>query len=132
MRDDHQSEGTVGSPNVTNPLGTNRAAVTPPIDEVFELLSDSRRRRVCLYLRRSGVEVTELSDLIDALASEDDAVDRDRLAIDLHHRHLPKLDDAGIVDYDPRSHTARYWGQPTVEKWAEHVEAVDGPERAES
>ena len=132
MRDDHQPERSVGSPNATNPLGTNRAAVTPPIDDVFELLSNHCRRRVCLFLRRAGVEVATLQDLVDALAPNAGDEERERLAINLHHRHLPKLDDAGIVDYDPRSNTARYWGQPTVEKWAEHVEAVDDGPQAES
>jgi len=132
MRDDNQSDRSVESPDATNPLGTDRAVVTPPIDDVFDLLSNDCRRRVCLFLRRSEVEVATLSDLVDVLASEATAEERDRLAINLHHRHLPKLDDAGIVDYDPRSNTARYWGQPTVEKWAEHVEAVDEELQAES
>jgi serine/threonine protein kinase HipA of HipAB toxin-antitoxin module len=132
MRDDHQSERPVRSPDLTNPLGTNRAVVTPPIDDVFELLSNDCRRRVCLFLRRAGVEVATLEDLLEALAPNADDEERERLAINLHHRHLPKLDDAGIVDYDPRSNTARYWGQPTVEKWAEHVEAVDDGPQAQS
>jgi hypothetical protein len=132
MRDDHQPERSVRSPNATNPLGTNRAVVTPPIDEVFALLSNDCRRRVCLFLRRAGIEVATLDDLVDALASDASDEERERLAINLHHRHLPKLDEAGIVDYDPRSNTARYWGQPTVEKWAEHVEAIDDGQPAES
>mgnify|MGYP006279726925 CR=1 FL=1 len=132
MRDDNQSDRSVGSSSSTNPLGTNRAVVTPPIDDVFDLLSNDCRRRVCLFLRQSAVEVATLSDLVEALASEASEEERDRLAINLHHRHLPKLDDAGIVEYDPRSNTARYWGQPTVEKWAEHVEAVDEEPQAES
>jgi len=28
----------------------------------------------------------------------------DRLAIELHHRHLPKLVDAGLVSYDSDAH----------------------------
>ncbi|WP_299264175.1 DUF7344 domain-containing protein [Halorientalis sp.] len=132
MRDNRQSERSVGSPDVTNPLDTNRAVLTPSIDDVFELLSNDRRRRVCLYLQRTGVEVATLQNLVDALATGAGDEERERLAISLHHRHLPKLDQAGIVDYDPRSNTARYWGQPTVEKWAEHVEAVDDGLQAES
>jgi hypothetical protein len=34
-----------------------------------------------------------------------DPVPADRLAIGLHHSHLPKLGDCGLVDYDPESHT---------------------------
>ena len=130
MRDDHESERSIGTSNATNPLGTNRAVVTPSIDEVFDLLADDCRRRVCLFLCRCKVEVVTLSDLVEALEPDGDEETRERLKINLHHRHLPKLDEAGIVDYDPRSNTARYWGQPTLEKWAEHVEAVeDEPDR---
>jgi hypothetical protein len=130
MRDDHQPEQSVESSG-ENPLGTNRAVVTPSIDDVFELLSNDCRRRICLFLCRAGVEVATLEDLVEALAPEATEAERDRLAINLHHRHLPKLDEAGIVDYDPRSNTARYWGQPTVEKWAEHVQALDEEEPVE-
>jgi hypothetical protein len=130
MRDDHQPEQSVESSG-ENPLGTNRAVVTPSIDDVFELLSNDCRRRICLFLCRAGIGVATLEDLVEALAPEATEAERDRLAINLHHRHLPKLDEAGIVDYDPRSNTARYWGQPTVEKWAEHVQALDEEEPVE-
>jgi len=83
----------------------------------------SERRQICLFLMRSDQSVVTVDNLVEILADEDD--DRERLAIDLHHRHLPKLSDAGIVEYDARSNTTRYWGQPTVEKWAEHVQSVD-------
>jgi hypothetical protein len=49
----------------------------------------------------------------------------DELVATLEDRHLPRLDATGVVDYDGRSGTVRYWGQPTVEKWLEHVSAVD-------
>jgi hypothetical protein len=50
----------------------------------------------------------------------------DEFATELVETHLPRLDAAGVVDYDDRSDTVRYWGQPTVEKWLEHVTEVDG------
>lgn len=122
MNDDQPQQHS-GPPAAANPLGTDCAPVTPEIDTVFELLADSTRRQTCLYLMHSDANVVTVDDLVEILA--DDDTDRDRLAIDLHHRHLPKLADAGIIEYDPRSNTTRYWGQPTVEKWAEHVRAID-------
>ncbi|WP_428222012.1 DUF7344 domain-containing protein [Halorientalis brevis] len=92
------------------------------------MLADVDRRRICLYLMRSDQTVVTVDDLVEILADEDD--DQERLAIDLHHRHLPKLADAGIVEYDARSNTTRYWGQPTVEKWAEHVQSIDEQNRS--
>lgn len=105
------------------PLEGDRAATTPTIEDVFELLADEVRREVCLYFTSTPEAVLTVEDLLSVLG--DGRRDRDRLAIDLHHRHLPKLDAAGLIEYDARSKTARYWGQPTVEKWAEHVRAVD-------
>jgi len=32
------------------------------------------------------------------------------IAVSLHHATLPKLADAGLLEYDPRSKTARYSG----------------------
>jgi len=39
----------------------------------------------------------------------------------LRHSHLPKLEDAGLVEYDSRSETVRYWSQPSLEELLEHV-----------
>jgi hypothetical protein len=42
--------------------------------------------------------------------------------VDLHHNHLPRLADAGVVDYDPRSKTIRTWGDDRVETCLELFE----------
>jgi hypothetical protein len=42
--------------------------------------------------------------------------------MELQHIHLPKLEDAGILEQDPRSETVRYWSQPSVEEWLEHAQ----------
>jgi hypothetical protein len=122
MTDDyHRSDG--GESAARSPLGVERAPVTPDIDTVFEVLADDQRREICLTLMGLETDIVEVPDLVDVLADGD--TDRERLRIALHHRHLPKLADTGIIEYDARSSTARYWGQPTVEKWAEHIEHVD-------
>lgn len=75
-------------------------------DEYYRLL-DSRRRRVLLSVlaeRDDSVSVGELARRVaeaesedDTLASVDTASD---IRIDLHHVHLPLLDDCGVVEYD--------------------------------
>ncbi|MFB6179448.1 MAG: winged helix-turn-helix domain-containing protein [Halorientalis sp.] len=124
MTDDSQPQAGSTPPWTENPLGRRCATVTPSIDTVFELLANVDRRRICLYLMNRDDGVVTVEEIADALATEE--CEYERFAIDLHHRHLPKLSAAGLIEYDPRSNTARYWGQPTVEKWAEHVQAVDG------
>lgn len=86
-------------------------------DALISALADQRTRRVVAALESESVDVVELNDLVDSVVKaeresdpdrDDAAVHRKRVAIDLHHRSLPKLDDAGVLDYDPRSNTIRY------------------------
>jgi len=44
--------------------------------------------------------------------------------VDLHHNQLPKLAEATIVDYDPRSKTVRNWGDERVRTCLELFETV--------
>lgn len=73
---------------------------------VFSLLSNDARRRAVAYLAKRDAPVT-LNDLADVVASPDEterdsepAAARERVAVALHHVHLPKLDAADVVDYD--------------------------------
>jgi DNA-binding transcriptional ArsR family regulator len=76
------------------------------MDELFEILSNGHRRRVLVALRdhnpQDEDEITSAS-----VAGEDDGSDEalDRLRTELNHIHLPKLNDAGFVDWDPDSGT---------------------------
>lgn len=76
-------------------------------DLVFTMLSNGRRRHVihCLKQRDERVTIRELSRQVAAWENgiEPEALDykqRKRVYTSLHQTHLPKLDDAGIVDYD--------------------------------
>ncbi len=76
-------------------------------DLVFTMLSNGRRRHVIHYLKQRGERVTirELSRQVAAWENgiEPEALDykqRKRVYTSLHQTHLPKLDDASIVDYD--------------------------------
>ncbi|WP_435177722.1 DUF7344 domain-containing protein [Halorussus sp. AFM4] len=83
-------------------------AATLTTDQAFELLADGRRRRAVAALRETD-GATTLGDLAEATAARVDGVDRaavptdrrERVAASLHHCHLPKLADAGVVEYDP-------------------------------
>jgi len=86
--------------------GSGRSQPTP--DTVLELLANSRRRYVLSTLAGTGMPVT-VDDLALGLAAwesgtspaEVDEARRNRLAASLHHVHLPKLSEAGLVAYDP-------------------------------
>lgn len=79
-------------------------------DVVFDLLSSPRRRFVLYYLNQIDEEVTigELADQVAAweneLAVEElSSQQRKRVYVSLYQTHVPKMDDAGIVDYDSDS-----------------------------
>ena len=75
------------------------------LDEVFTILSNSRRRHVVDLLAESGGE-TAFRALTDGVASReaDGPVgydQRKRVYVSLRQSHLPRLADAGVIEYDP-------------------------------
>lgn len=73
-------------------------------DEVFEVLSSSRRRQILYHLHRRGGEA-DLRDLArdTARAENVDSITDDvvkRLYISLYQTHVPKLEKVGVVRYD--------------------------------
>ncbi|MFC3958320.1 DUF7344 domain-containing protein [Halovivax cerinus] len=76
-------------------------------DVIFELLKNRRRREVLSYLLDCEGTVT-LSELAEQIAAweNDTTVDqlnsdqRKRVYVALYQTHLPKMDDAGIIEYD--------------------------------
>ncbi|UPV73038.1 hypothetical protein M0R89_10800 [Halorussus limi] len=92
------------------------------LDDLFEVLADGQRRQLLAYLDSTDDDVAAFSELVDHVAEESGAVSNDddeRVAVNLHHNHLPKLEDANVVEYDPRSETVRYRGGPVVSDWVE-------------
>jgi DNA-binding transcriptional ArsR family regulator len=79
-------------------------------DRVFDILSSPRRRYVLYYLREHGGPV-KLTDLAEELAAweHDTTVDelgpqaRKRVYVSLYQTHVPKLEDAGLIQYDSDS-----------------------------
>ncbi|NHN43290.1 hypothetical protein G9C85_16860 [Halorubellus sp. JP-L1] len=71
----------------------------------------STRRQTILGLLTAYDGPVHLDTLATDLAANEEFVDDDTtdervhtLRITLHHRHLPKMDDRGILDYHPDSH----------------------------
>ncbi|MFC7009105.1 DUF7344 domain-containing protein [Halalkalicoccus salilacus] len=75
--------------------------------ERFSLLADPHRRAVLERLDRTadGLEVEALAarvaaELSDAAPGTVDEDHRRRVLLALHHNHLPKLADHGLLEYD--------------------------------
>lgn len=75
-------------------------------DLVFELLKNERRRRVLKILEKQNE--TTLSTLAEEIAAKENGTEkrllsssqRKRVYIALYQCHLPKLDDAGVVEFE--------------------------------
>ncbi len=70
---------------------------------MFRALSEERRQYAVVYLaRRAGA--IYLGDIAEYVAIREGEPNRDRyerILVDLHHRSLPTLVEAGVVAYDP-------------------------------
>ncbi|MFC3476430.1 DUF7344 domain-containing protein [Halobacterium litoreum] len=78
-----------------------------PLDVTFEILKNRRRRLVLEYLRETEDTITigELAEHIAAIENDTtvqqlNAQQRKRVYIGLYQCHLPKMDDAGVVDFN--------------------------------
>ena len=112
------------------PMGDNEneSAESRPlsIDTVLELLSECERRKLLEYLIEGEDDTATVEELLDHLV--DDEADRTgeipsraRFKTSLYHVHLPKLANAGILDYDSRSRQVRYYGHAQLETWIERI-----------
>jgi hypothetical protein len=72
-------------------------------------------------LRQEANGVTTFDDLVDQVSSRvsesgsDTVQDRERLALQLQHTHLPKLADHGVVEFEQSSGVVRYNPDAQVE-----------------
>jgi hypothetical protein len=80
---------------------------TLPLDQVFEILKNSRRRETLHYLNENGGTAT-LSSLAEHIAAiENDTTvqqitssQRKRVYVGLYQCHLPKMDSMDVIDFD--------------------------------
>jgi hypothetical protein len=88
-------------------LTDQRTYTRPERDELYELLSNHRRRYVIHFCKRSEGPIT-LSDLAEKVAAREQdkpvgeltSAERKRVYTSLQQTHLDRLADAGMIDYD--------------------------------
>jgi hypothetical protein len=77
-------------------------------EDIFEVLSNQRRRYVLHYLEHRESDVATLGDLAEQVAAWEydkpvaglTSAERKRVKNALHQFHLPKMDDCGFLEYD--------------------------------
>lgn len=83
-------------------------ATVPNQEEIFEVLSNERRRFVLEFLVASDDEFVELRPLVTHVAAREndkapaqlDTSDRKSVYVGLRQTHLPKMDEYNLIEYD--------------------------------
>jgi len=97
-----------------------------PSHDLLDALAHGRRRSVCEVLAAADREFLPLEELSERVASIDESGTDERTArIELHHVHLPKLDEAGLLEYDHELNTVHYENDPVVAAIAGGAEPLD-------
>ena len=106
-----------------------------PPDDVFDILSNPRRRCILHYLKQQDGRA-ELRELVEYVAAwENDttveqigSTERKRVYTALRQSHLDRMADAGVVEYDnDRGHVALTDDAREVELYLERVPRRDIP-----
>lgn len=110
-----------------NPYG----AETRSLDDLLEVLADQRRRCLLAYLLDRDAAAASFEDVTDGVLAElerrgDGRPKREVIAADLRHRHLPRLADVGVLEYDSRSRTIRVHGHERLERLYEQIRPLEG------
>lgn len=87
--------------------------VADTADLSASLLADERRREVLALLGAEPGPLTR-TQVAQAIATGADRQSAGDVSIALHHNHLPKLEDAGLVEYDSEAETVAYSGPPEL------------------
>lgn len=106
--------GSMSTPQTTNTEHLSK-------EQVVGLLRHKQRRSIIRYFNQKTTDCTSVDDLVEYIVSSDSrsgttsTEHRERVRIGLFHNHLPRLADAGVLEYDQRSETVRYWGDSQLE-----------------
>ena len=98
----------------------------PSLDEFYRMIGDHRRRALLYVLSESDTathSVQRLADAVSGLMPPD--TEPGDIEVELRHKHLPKLDSLGLLDYDARSEEVVYSGLDRYETllgWAKERE----------
>lgn len=106
----------------------NLHEVSLSLDTILSLLAHHQRRDLLRYLMETPDQARSLEECVHHLTEREaertgERPPQDQVETALHHSHIPKLRDAGVCEYDPRTQDLRYWGNDTLEAWLNRIEA---------
>lgn len=99
------------------------------LDNLLTALNHRTRREAIHYFASRSEWESSVQDIADHIvqvrASTNESPNRREIIIELHHLHLPKLAETGIIEFDPGSWRVRYLGDDTVESLLEGLENLE-------
>jgi hypothetical protein len=84
------------------------------LDEIFKLLVNTQRRHILTHLIETTDQPVPLEALVEHLQTHTDT-NREQLQTRLHHLHLPKLADCGVIEYNSSLRLVSYLEHPRLE-----------------
>lgn len=90
------------------------------LNAILELLAHHYRRETLRFLSDVPNQTATVDELANRLITWEaertgKRPARDEIEAQLHHIHLPKMTEAGIIEYDTRSKELRYWREERLE-----------------
>ncbi|MFP8890397.1 hypothetical protein ACLI4U_11555 [Natrialbaceae archaeon A-CW2] len=131
--DESRELGTRDIQSIDAVSGSSRheRAISP--NTVLSAVADEHRRAILDALDTASEKTLEYDVLVDRVADrvrDDDtkresAEHRQRVRIALHHTHLPKLDEARIIDYEAETGRVQFIGGELERDLLTLVESYD-------
>lgn len=104
---------------------------TARLNESFDLLTHPYRRYTLYYLTTES-EVVDIDALATAIATWDEdrradgGADSKAVTVALHHCHLPKLADAGLIAFDAKTGTIELEETDGIDRFLDDTVRIDG------
>jgi len=103
-------------------------------DELYKVLANQRRRFAVHLLKRESGDTVEIGDMAEQIAAWENDVDvaeitgsdRKRVYTALQQSHLPKMDDAGVVEFNKDRGVVE--PTPALEGMDLYMDVVEGRE----
>jgi len=110
----------------TPEMGQNtNATSTLSVSKQCELLASRRRRVILRYLTARPSELVNIDELADFLLTHGEGSERQNIMHSLHHVHVPKLADAGVITYHREQHQLTYQGGRKLEELLDFLDNRD-------
>ncbi len=95
-------------------------------DDLFRILANPQRRRILLHLATGVENRRSIKELVAYLHSEtsNSEPSRRRIRQQLHHVHLPKLAEFGLVTYSMESNDVLYEEHERLEAFLAHLTSL--------